>query len=338
VEFRALGNSGLQVSLVGLGCINFGTTTDRAQAAAIVGRALDLGVNFFDTADVYGNRGDSERFLGAALGPRRREVIIATKFAGPMSAEAAWMQGGSRRWIVQAVEGSLRRLGTDYIDLYQMHRPDAAVPIAETLRVLDDLVRQGKVLYIGCSNFAGWQIADAAWTAREGGLTPLVSAQNRYSVLSRDAEKEVLPAARRFGLGILPYFPLESGLLSGKYQAGREFPADSRLARWGQWAADAFASPEKLDKAARLGALAGRSGHTLLELAMGWLAANPQVASIIAGVTTVAQLEQNVTAAAWRGAPETLAAIDAICPPPASGPPGPPRAQASRESRPAGER
>jgi aryl-alcohol dehydrogenase-like predicted oxidoreductase len=325
MEYRTLGRSGLQVSAVGLGCMNFGMMNDRAEAATIVARALELGINFFDTADVYGNRGDSERFLGAALGGRRPEVIIATKFAGPMSAGQTWMQGGSRRWLMQAVEGSLTRLGTDYIDLYQMHRADPAVPIEETLRALDDLVRQGKVRYLGCSNFAAWQIADAAWTARAAHLHGFVSAQNRWSLLARDLEKEVLPAATHFGLGILPYFPLESGLLSGKYRAGRDFPPDSRLAKWGQWAAGAFASSEKLDRVGRLADLAASQGRTILELAMGWLAAKPQVASVIAGVTTVAQLEQNVAAALWRPTAADLAALDAITPPPESGPMGPPR-------------
>lgn len=325
METRALGRSGLQVSLVGLGCMNFGAMNDQAQATAIVNRALELGVNFFDTADVYGNRGASEEYLGKALGSRRREVIVATKFAGPMSADQAWMQGGSRRWILQAVEGSLRRLGSDYIDLYQMHRADTTVPIEETLRALDDLVRQGKVRYIGCSNFAAWQIADAAWTAREHHLGPFVSAQNRYSVMSRDLEKEVLPAVTHFGLGIIPYFPLESGLLSGKYLPGRDFPADSRLAKWGAWAAGAFASPEKLDKVAKLSGLCERYGHSLLQLAMGWLAGRPAVSSVIAGVTTVAQLEQNVSAAAWRAPAEELAEIDRICPPPEGGFAGPRR-------------
>jgi aryl-alcohol dehydrogenase-like predicted oxidoreductase len=325
MEYRALGHSGLSISAVGLGCMNFGMMNDQAAAAAIVHRALDLGVNFFDTADVYGNRGTSEEYLGKALGPRRADVVIATKFAGPMSAERAWMQGGSRRWIMTAVEGSLRRLDTDYIDLYQMHRADAAVPIEETLRALDDLVRQGKVRYIGCSNFLGWQIADAAWTAESHGLASFISAQNRYSVMSRDIEKEVVPSAQRFGLGILPYFPLESGLLSGKYRPGEDFPQDSRLAKWGAWAAGAFAAPERLAQLGKLIALAEQHGHSLLELAMGWLVAKPHVASVIAGVTTIAQLESNVAASTWRGSAEELAAIDRICPPPDTGFAGPQR-------------
>jgi aryl-alcohol dehydrogenase-like predicted oxidoreductase len=325
METRALGNSGLQVSLVGLGCMNFGMMNDQAQATAIVNRSIELGVNFFDTADVYGNRGTSEEYLGKVLGTRRPDFIIATKFAGPMSTEQAWMKGGSRRWIVQAVEGSLRRLGSDYIDLYQMHTPDTTVPIGETLRALDDLVRAGKVRYVGCSNYAAWQIADAAWTSRQQHLTGFISAQNRYSVLSRDLEKEVVPAVTQFGLGILPYFPLESGLLSGKYHPGNEFPADSRLVKWGAWAAAAFASPDKLEAVSRLFQLCDRFGHSMLELAMGWLAGKPWVSSVIAGVTTVQQLEQNVAAAAWRGSAEELAEIDKISPPPGSGFPGPRR-------------
>jgi aryl-alcohol dehydrogenase-like predicted oxidoreductase len=193
------------------------------------------------------------------------------------------------------------------------------------MEALDTLVRQGKVRYVGCSNFAAWQIADAAWTAREGRLSPFVSAQNRYSVMSRDLEKEVLPAVAHFGLGIIPYFPLESGLLSGKYQAGRDFPEDSRLAKWGAWAAATFASPARMDQVARLSELCERYGHSLLQLAMGWLAGRPAVSSIIAGVTTVAQLEQNVTAAEWRASAGELAEIDRICPPPEGGFPGPRR-------------
>jgi aryl-alcohol dehydrogenase-like predicted oxidoreductase len=325
METRSLGTSGLQVSLAGLGCMNFGAMNDQAQSTAIVNRAIELGVNFFDTADVYGNRGTSEEYLGRALGARRANFIIATKFASPMSTEHAWMRGGSRRWIVPAVEGSLRRLGSDYIDLYQMHFPDTTVPIEETLRALDDLVRQGKVRYLGCSNYAAWQIADAAWTSRQQHLAGFISAQNRYSLISREIEKEVVPAVRHYGLGILPYFPLESGLLSGKYQPGKDFPADSRLVKWGSWAAAAFASPDKLETVARLFELCARHGHSMLELAMGWLAGKPWVSSVIAGVTTVQQLEQNIAAIAWRGSAEELAEIDKISPPPGSGFPGPRR-------------
>jgi aryl-alcohol dehydrogenase-like predicted oxidoreductase len=316
MEFRPLGRSGLHVSLAGLGCMNFGMMNDEAQSRAIVARALELGINFFDVADVYGNRGTSEQYLGRALGARRQEVLIATKFAGPMSSDQAWMQGGARRWIMAAVEGSLRRLGTDYVDLYQMHRPDDATPIEETLRALDDLVRQGKVRYLGCSNFAGWHVADAAWTSRVEHLNRFTSAQNRYSLMSRDIERELIPACQAHGLGLLPYFPLESGLLSGKYAPGQAFPADSRLAKWGPWAAANFASEDKLARVTQLNGLCTKHGHSLLQLALGWLATRPTVASVIAGVTSIAQLEQNVAALAWRPAATEFAVIDQICPPP----------------------
>ena len=325
MEYKPLGRSGLQVSVVGLGCMNFGMMNDESQAAAIVARALELGINFFDTADVYGNRGTSEEYLGRALGPRRRNVLIATKFAGPMSAEQAWMQGGSRRWIMQAVEGSLRRLGTDYIDLYQMHRADTAVPIEETVRALDDLVHQGKVRYLGNSNFSAWQVTEAEWTARSCNLHRFVSAQNRYSILTRDAEKDLVPAVTAYGLGILPYFPLESGLLTGKYQRGKPMPAGTRLAKWAGFATSTFATDDKFAKVERLSELCERFDHSLLDLAIGWLAGKPWVSSVIAGVTSVKQLEQNVAAGAWRGSAEELTEIDRISPPPESGFPGPRR-------------
>jgi len=316
MEYNNLGHSGLKVSAVGLGCMNFGAMNDAAESAAIVQRALDLGVNLFDSADVYGERGKSEQFLGQALGERRQEVIVATKFAGPMSSVRADMQGGSRRYIMQAVEASLTRLGTDYIDLYQMHRYDDDTPIEETLRALDDLVGQGKVRYIGCSNYKAWQITDAAWTANTASLNNYVSAQNRYSLLTRDIEAEVVPACEQFGLGILPYFPLESGLLTGKYRKGEEFPAGTRLALWKNFATDAFASAEKFDKVEALQDVCERHGHSMLDMAMGWLASRPEVSSVIAGVTSSEQLEQNVAAGLWRPGDEELAEIDEITAPP----------------------
>jgi aryl-alcohol dehydrogenase-like predicted oxidoreductase len=316
MEYRNLGRSGLQVSVVGLGCMNFGMMNDEAEAAAIVARALELGINFFDTADVYGQRGKSEQFLGRALAGRRHEVVVATKFAGPMSGQHAWMQGGSRRWIMQAVEGSLRRLGTDYIDLYQMHRADPEVPMEETLRALDDLVRQGKLRYIGNSNHAAWQVAEAEWTSRTHGLNRFISAQNRYSLLTRELEKELAPAVQAYGLGILPYFPLESGMLSGKYRPGEPPPAGSRLAKWGSWGSGAFAGEDKQRQVAALMGLCDEHGCTLLELAMGWLVTRPWVGSVIAGVTTIAQLEQNAAAGLFRPGAGLEAGVDAISPPP----------------------
>jgi aryl-alcohol dehydrogenase-like predicted oxidoreductase len=315
MEFRNLGNSGLQVSTVGLGCMNFGMANDEAESAAVVHKALDLGVNLFDTADVYGERGKSEKWLGRALGKHRPEIIIATKFAGPMSADRNEMQGGSRRYIMQAVEASLHRLGTDYIDLYQMHLTDPKTPVEETIRALDDLVSQGKVRYVGCSNYAAWQVADAQWTAREHHLTAFISAQNRYSLLTREIEKELVPACDKHGLGILPYFPLESGLLTGKYKRNEDPPEGSRLARWSHFSS-AFASEDKHDQVDQLTALCERYGHSLLELAMSWLVAQPFVSSVIAGVTTPEQLEQNVAAGACVLSSEELAEVDEISPPP----------------------
>ena len=315
MENRYLGNSGLEVSEVGLGCMNFGMANDEAESGAVVEKALDLGINFFDTADVYGERGLSEEWLGRALGKRRQQVLIATKFAGPMSETDPTQRGGSRRYIMSAVEASLKRLNTDYIDLYQMHTPDSATPIEETMRALDDLVRQGKVRYLGSSNYAAWQLVDAQWTARENHLNGFVSAQNRYSVISRDLEKEVVPAAQKHGVGIIPYFPLESGVLTGKYKRGEESPEGTRLARWGDWGRSGFASEAVLDKVDKLDAIGRRFNHSLLELAMGWLLDRNNVASVIAGVTSPSQLEQNVAAASWRPSREESALIDEVTAP-----------------------
>ena len=229
MELRNLGRSGLRVSAVGLGCNNFGGRIDLEASRRVVHRALDLGVTLLDTADIYGNRGGSEEALGAILGERRKDVVLATKFANAMD-EAGVLKGGSRRYIVSAVEASLRRLKTDWIDLYQMHVPDPLTPIEETLRALDDLVRQGKVRYLGNSNFAGWQIVEAEWTSRQAGLERFVSVQDEYSLLAREVEKEVVPAAQAYGLGFLPFFPLASGLLTGKYKRGEPLPAGTRFA------------------------------------------------------------------------------------------------------------
>ena len=228
MEFRSLGSSGLQVSLVGLGCNNFGRRCDAEQTRAVVHRALDEGVNFFDTADMYGERGGSEELLGKALGSRRDDIVLATKFGAPMG-DAPDQRGASRRWIQRALEASLRRLGTDYIDLYQLHFPDASTPQEETLRALDDLVRAGKVRYLGCSNFASWQLVDALWISRDSGLSSYVSAQNLYNLLDRRIERELVPACREFGVGVLPYFPLASGFLTGKYRRGRPAPRGTRM-------------------------------------------------------------------------------------------------------------
>ena len=297
MEFRNLGRSGLRVSAVGVGCNNFGAKCTLEETKAVVGRALDLGVTLFDTADYY-SAGKSEEFLGAALGARRKDIVVATKFGLPMGA-GEYSHGGSRRYIRRAVEASLKRLATDYIDLYQLHFPDAKTPVEETLSALNDLIREGKVRYIGCSNFAGWQIADAAWIARTRGLEPFVSAQNHWNLLERAIERETIPAAAAFGLGVLPYFPLASGLLSGKYKRGAPPPPGTRLAALPDAAQRALTDANFgiIDK---LEPIAAKHGKTLLDLAFAWLLAQPQTSSVIAGATKPEQVEVNVAAGTWK--------------------------------------
>jgi aryl-alcohol dehydrogenase-like predicted oxidoreductase len=309
MDYRRLGDSGLKVSEIGLGCNNFGMRIDQAATDAVVAAALDAGVNFFDTADIYGGL-KSEVMLGQALGARRAEVIVATKFANPTGARPD-QRGGSRGYVVKAVEASLKRLGTDYIDLYQMHLPDADTPIEETLRALDDLITAGKVRYIGNSNFAGWQIADADWIARGEHLNRFVSAQNNFSLLERKVEFEVIPACQRFGLGLLPFFPLASGLLTGKYRRG-EAPAEgTRLAAWGARGAQAL-SERNFDRIEALTAYAEARGHSLLDLAFAWLLGHPVVSSVIAGATRPEQVQANVATAAWRLTPAEVAEVSAL--------------------------
>jgi aryl-alcohol dehydrogenase-like predicted oxidoreductase len=297
IAYRRLGSSGLKVSTIGIGCNNFGRRIDDQRAEDVVHTALDLGINLFDTADVYGApEHNSEEVLGAALGKRRDEAVIATKFGGGGPASASEERHG-RRYIRTAVENSLRKLGTDRIDLYQIHVPSAETPIEETMAALDDLVTAGKVLYLGHSNFAGHQIADAAWIARTRNLTPFISAQNRYSLINRDVENDVLPACERFGLGLLPYFPLESGLLTGKYRRGERAPAGTRLAGAGF---DAWFDAAPWDTIERLERYAAEQGVTPLDVAIGGLLTQPAVASVIAGATTGEQVRANAAAAAWR--------------------------------------
>jgi aryl-alcohol dehydrogenase-like predicted oxidoreductase len=312
MRYRRLGTSGLVVSVVGLGCNSFGRKLDADGARAMVDAASVHGINFFDTADIYGNpHGASEELVGAALKGRRDDVVVATKFGMEMAGANGtdWGALGSRRYILRAVEASLRRLGTDYLDLYQMHTPDRETPIEETLSTLDGLVRAGKVRYLGNSNFAGWQIADAAWTATTAHLAPFVSAQNQYSLLSRDIEAEVIPACRRYGLGMLPFFPLASGLLTGKYRRGQAPPPGSRLAG-GRYADRLATAP--WDKVEALESFAKARGLTLLDVAIGGLAGKPAVASVIAGATTPEQVAANVAAGRWVPTPEDLAELDAI--------------------------
>jgi len=311
MRYRRLGESGLMVSVVGLGCNNFGTRMDADATRAVVHAALDEGITLFDTADTYGNKGRSEEYLGAALKGRRDEVIVATKFGSEMDGVNGpdWGARGSRRYIVRAVESSLRRLDTDWIDLYQMHVPDPGTPIEETLGVLDDLARAGKIRYAGHSNFAAWQVADAAWTARTARLAPFVSAQNHYHLLHREAEAELLPACQRFGLGLLPYFPLASGLLTGKYRRGAGAPDGTRLSgeRFAKRLADApWETIEALE------GYAAERGLGILDLAIGGLAAQPTVASVIAGATKPEQVRANVAAGAWQPSAGDLATLDTL--------------------------
>lgn len=309
MEMRYVGRSGLQVSAVGLGCNNFGVL-DIESSRKVVHRALDLGVTLFDTADVYGNRGGSEEQLGAILGPRRKDIVLATKFGMSMDDSGA-KSGASRRYIVAAADASLSRLKTDWIDLYQVHRPDAHTPIEETLSALDDLIRQGKVRYAGCSNFPAWQVVDAQWTARDRRLNGFVSAQDEYSLLLRDAERELIPALEAHGLGLLPYFPLASGLLTGKYKQGDEIPAGTRMALMKRLA-DRYMTEANWVRVERLEAFAAARGHTILELAFSWLLRRPLLASVIAGATRPEQIEANVKAAGWVLTAEELAEVDQL--------------------------
>lgn len=310
MQLRKLGDSGPQVSVVGLGCNNFGLRIDLDQTRKVIHKALDLGMTLFDTADIYGNRGGSETMIGQILGENRKRVVLATKFGGAMN-QAGTMQGASAAYITSAAEASLKRLRTDWIDLYQIHFPDPSAPIEETLRALDDLIRAGKVRSIGCSNFAGWQLADAQWTATLRGLHAFVSCQNEYSLLVRGVERELLPAMQKFGAGMLPYFPLASGLLTGKYARNKPAPENTRFQAI-KSLADRYLTEANWKIVERLEAFCARRDHTLLELAFIWLLARPTVASVIAGATKPEQLEQNAKAAAGALTPEELTEIDEI--------------------------
>jgi aryl-alcohol dehydrogenase-like predicted oxidoreductase len=316
VEYRNLGNSGLIVSAIGLGTNNFGGRTDRDQTEAILRKAIDCGVTCIDTSDSYppgAPSGLSEEYIGEILKDHRREVVLATKFASSMGDGPLW-RGASRRYIYNAVAASLRRLQTDYIDLYQVHFPDAATPIEETLRALDDLVRAGMVRYVGCSNFRGWQIVEAHWVAQSSHLSPFISAQNPYSLLDRAVEAEVIPACLKYGLGMLPFYPLASGFLSGKYRQGEPAPEGTRLASGGRMADRVmtdgnFATLQKLEQ------FAEARGRSVLELAIAWLAAQPAVSSVIAGATKPEQVEANVRALEWKLSESEVAEVSAIARP-----------------------
>jgi aryl-alcohol dehydrogenase-like predicted oxidoreductase len=306
---RRFGTTGLQVSAVGLGCNNFGIRLDRAATAAVVHAALDAGVTLFDTADIYGNRGDSETLLGQALGARRKDIVLVTKFGLPMD-DSGRRQGGSRRCVLEAAEASLRRLATDWIDVYYYHRPDPKTPIEETLGALDELVRAGKVRHIGCSNFSSAQIDAAQAAARAKALPAFVTAQDQYSLLARGIERDLLPALERHRLALLPYFPLASGMLSGKYRLGRPVPAGTRLSN--PRYSDRVLNDANLRIVERLEQVCAARGRTLLELAFGWLLAKPLVASVIAGASTPDQVRQNAAATGWALTPDEIAEADRI--------------------------
>jgi aryl-alcohol dehydrogenase-like predicted oxidoreductase len=310
MRYRALGNSGLIVSVVGLGCNNFGGRLDLAGTRAVVDAAIDSGITLLDTSDTYGGGGKSEELIGEVLHSRRDQVVLATKF-GHQNADmgygpAAGAKGG-RAYIRRAVEHSLRRLRTDYIDLYQIHTPDPHTPIAETLAALSELVTEGKVRYLGNSNFSGWQIAEASCVAEHHGSAPFVSAQNHWSLLERAAEAEVVPAARRFGLGVLPFFPLANGLLTGKIRRGQPAAEGTRL-----HSREGYVTQAKLDIVESLAAWAEAHGVSLLQVAIACLAEQPGCASVIAGAMTPEQVKSNADAADWVPTAEELAEVDAI--------------------------
>lgn len=310
-SLRRVGNSGLAVSVVGLGTNNFGMKLDLEQSRAVLHAALDHGINLIDTADSYG---ESERRIGEILQGARDDVVIATKFGSDVRRLGGdngedWGARGSRRYIRRAVEQSLRRLRTDWIDLYQLHRPDPATPIEETLSALDDLVHEGKIRYLGHSNFTGWQTADAEWTARTRNLERFISAQNEYSLLRRGIEADLVPALEHYGIGLLPYFPLASGLLTGKYKRGVPAPEGSRIQAWGRESALTDAAFDILEQ---LEDFAAQRSITLLDVAIGGLAAQPAVSSVIAGATSPEQVEANVRAGQWQPTADDLAEIDRI--------------------------
>jgi aryl-alcohol dehydrogenase-like predicted oxidoreductase len=310
VEERNLGRAGLAVSLVGLGCNNFAGCIDFDATKRVVHKALDLGITLFDNADTYGERGGAEEHLGKILGPRRKDIVLATKFGRPMDASGK-QQGASRRYILDACEASLRRLQTDYIDLYWQHIADPLTPMEETLRALDDLVRQGKVRYIACSRLASWQVVEAEWVAKTQHLEHFVACQERYSLLEREYEPNMAAMVETYGLGLIPFSPLANGLLTGKYRRNQTLPAGARLTTT-QRMADRYLTERNWTIVERLADFCASRGRTMLELAMSWLASRPAVSSIIAGATQPEQLEQNVRAVDWALTREDLAEIDRL--------------------------
>ncbi|BDP42611.1 oxidoreductase [Deinococcus aetherius] len=310
MQMRVLGHSGLRVSAVGLGCNNFGGRLDQAATDAVVRRALDRGITLFDTADVYGNRGGSETMLGRALGSERANIVLASKFGLPMD-DSGELQGARPAYVRQALEASLRRLGTDHLDLYQLHRPDPDTPIEDTLGALDELVREGLVGHVGVSNMDAPGVRAADEAARRLGLSRFTSCQDEYSLLVRDIEGELIPTMRELGLGLLPYFPLASGLLSGKYRAGQPLPEGARITG-SENAQNRYLTERNWRVVEELRQFAEARGHTLLDLALSWLLASDVTGSVIAGATRPEQIDQNVAAAEWTLTPEDLAEVDRL--------------------------
>ena len=307
MKYRRLGNSGLKVSEIGLGANNFGRRVDVEGTATVIDRALNVGINLIDTANTYGGGRRSEEYIGLALKGKREEALIATKAAMSMG-DGPNDKGASRHHLTSELEISLRTLGTDYVDLYQVHFPDDDTPIDETLRALNDMVAQGKVRYIGCSNFAAWQVCEAIWTSRANGLAPFVSVQPHYSMMERTVEAELVPFCREYDVGILPYFPLASGFLTGKYRRGHAAPEGTRLAEGDR----GMFTDRNFDLLDSLAAFASNRGRTVLELAFAWLLANPNVSSVIAGATRTEQVDSNANAANWNLTAEEKSEVDAL--------------------------
>ena len=308
MEYRNLGSSGLKISEIGLGGNNFGWWADEQTSVSVINHAIDMGVNFIDTADVY-DRGHSEEFIGQAINGKRDRVLIATKFGSPMG-EGPNERGGSRYYVIQAVEASLRRLRTDYIDLYQIHFPDATTPIEETLRALNDIIRAGKVRYIGCSNFAAWQLCEALWTSKVNNLPSFVTVQPRYNLFDRQIERELVPCCQSYGIGVIPYSPLAGGFLTGKYRRGED-PPEGRLSQQMSAASGLF-KDDNWDRLSKLEAFALERGHTMGELAIAWLLSRPWLSTVIAGAHKVEQVSANVASAEWKLTAEETAEVDAI--------------------------
>jgi aryl-alcohol dehydrogenase-like predicted oxidoreductase len=313
MEYRNLGNSGLKVSVLGLGANNFGWWIDEHRSMAVINYALELGINFIDTADWYDN-GRSEEYIGSTLKGRRTGILIATKFAQPMG-EGPNDRGGSRWYIKRAVEASLKRLNTDYIDLYQMHHPDPMTPIEETLRALDDLVKAGNVRYVGCSNFNGWQLSEAFWTSRVNHLNSFVTVQPRYNLFERQIEQELVPCCKAHGIGVIPWGPLAGGFLTGKYLRGEQPPppvAGASPAKAFTELYSAVITDANWERLGKLDAFAKARGHKVSELAIAWLLSHPWVSSVIAGATRPEQLDVNLAGANWKLTAEEVAQVEQI--------------------------